>query len=606
MNLLDRFVGATGKPTHHDYKTPEAVTQTDDLARILALPRRPRPTDAEFAVMQDALTAKLGKGKVACVCESVYKRRCPDRLNPLQAWALTEAPKVGGILGPIPVGGGKTLLNLLTAMVMPGVNTAVLLIPPQLRDQLLTVDWKFYEQHWHLPNLAGGRWFTPGRPALHVVAFSELSGSKATDLLGKLKPDLFIVDEAHLVRNKSASRTMRFLRYFVEHPETKLCCWSGTLTSKSIRDYAHLSAISLRDGSPVPHLPEVVEEWGDALDPNDFPAPPGALTKLATRPGQTAMEGFQQRLLETPGVISSQAGNNCPASLDFYERKVTLPSALDDMIREVHRTWTRPDGEELVEAIAKARCVRELACGFYYRWKWPRGEPLAVIDRWLNARKAWHRELREKLKDAREHLDSPLLCAKAAIRAYDPAGYDGPLPVWRAATWPEWVAVRDSARPETEAVWVDDFLVRDAADWLATHTGIAWYDHDAFGKRLRELAVGVPFFGPGDEASAALVRESGKRSVIASARAHGTGKNLQMFNENLLAIPTIADGAAYEQLIGRTHRPGQLADVVRFDCYRHTPDLVEAFDRATTLSGHIVGTFGGTAKLLIANLAFSP
>jgi hypothetical protein len=55
----------------------------------------------------------------------------------------------------------NTLLDLLSALVVPNVKSAVLLIPPNLKRQLLDVDWEFYGQHWLLPNLAGGRWFYP-------------------------------------------------------------------------------------------------------------------------------------------------------------------------------------------------------------------------------------------------------------------------------------------------------------------------------------------------------------------------------------------------------------------------------------------------------------
>jgi hypothetical protein len=62
--------------------------------------------------------------------------------------------------GPIGVGHGKTLLDLLTPMVVP-CRVAVLLLPSKLKKQLLESDWHFYGQHWKLPNLAGSRWQHP-------------------------------------------------------------------------------------------------------------------------------------------------------------------------------------------------------------------------------------------------------------------------------------------------------------------------------------------------------------------------------------------------------------------------------------------------------------
>src|SRR5690606_1265014 len=134
---------------------------------------------AEFGI-------NIGK---SCECVTKYKRKCCADLLPTQAWALHEIREVEGLLGPIGVGHGKTLLDLLAAMVLRKCSTAVLLLPPNLKSQLLDVDWHFYGQHWKLPNLAGERWLVPERPTLHVVAFSELSGSRATDLLHRLRPD---------------------------------------------------------------------------------------------------------------------------------------------------------------------------------------------------------------------------------------------------------------------------------------------------------------------------------------------------------------------------------------------------------------------------------
>lgn len=585
MGLLDRLEAETPRP--------EAP---NDFARIMALPRRERP-DLTEAV--DVLTRFFGKGDVACNCKA-YHRRCVRTLQPTQAWAIMEAAEYRGLLGPIGVGEGKTLLDLLTPMAMPDCKVAALLVPPGLRAQLLDVDWEFYGQHWNLPNLVTSPWRVPGRPYLHVIAYSELSGAKSADLLDRIKPDLIILDEAHNLRRREAARTKRFNRYLREHPETRLCAWSGTLTSKSMLDYCHLSNYALKAGSPTPlHYP-TAQEWAEVIDPSDFPQPAGRL-KAFCNPGESLHHGWRRRVQETPGVVSSLAGGNCPASLIFIDRKVAVPSAVAEHITEVESSWKRPDEEELIQATDKARCIRQLACGFFYRWVYPKGEPLTVRERWLEARRNWHRELRERLKFSRRHLDSPLLCAKAAIRHYE--GYKGDLPTWAALAWPEWKEVHNTVQPETEAVWVDDFLVRDAAEWARTNTGIVWYEHDAFGRAVAK-AAGIPFYGPGADASAAIITESGTRSIVASIRAHGTGKNLQMFRSQLVANPP-SDGGTWEQLVGRTHRAGQLADEVEVHVYRHVDAMREALDKARDLAAYIEGTMGGSQKLLRAEYRWS-
>lgn len=593
----------------------QAVGDSRDLRRVLALPRRLRPDDAQLALWAEYIKQELGTGLSQCECESRFKRRCCANLLPVQAWALYEAATVGGLLGPIGVGHGKTLLDLLTPMVVENCKTAVLLLPPNLKAQMLEVDWHFYGQHWKLPNLAGGRWIVPGRPTLHVVAFSELSGSRATDLLERLRPDVVVVDEAHSVRNRTAARTKRFRRYIEKHTP-RLFAWSGTLTSRSLKDYADLSNFALGEGSPTPlHFP-TVEEWAGHLDPSDFRSPPGRLSQF----GDDARVGFAKWVVDTRGVVSSGDTASCQASLVIAERPLETPSIVQEHIDALETSWTRPDGEELVDAMSVGRCARELSCGFYYRWRFPRKEPREVIERWFTARKEWNKELREKLKLSRPHMDSPLLCAKAAIRWYKgythvehnedgsvherrvvpPRSTNGPLPVWPSICWPEWEEVRNTVHHETEPVWLSDFLVEDCLAWLAEGPGLLWYEFDGLARRLleRQRLDGNQSVhaGPGSEGNTRVLRLTGAEAVIASIRAHGTGKNLQQFSRNLVANPP-SSGSEWEQLIGRTHRQGQSADEVSIEVFRHTDPVRRAVEKARDLSEYIEESFGATQKL---------
>ncbi len=522
-------------------------------------------------------------------------------------------PKHEGLLGPIGVGDGKTLLDLLAPMAMPNCKTAVLLIPPSLRAQMLTVDWDFYAQHWNLPNRSDLRWFTPGLPMLHVYAYSELSSPKSSDLLEQIQPDLVIADEAHLLRNRTAARSKRFNRHFSRHSSTRFVGWSGTLTTKSHLDYAPLAALALKEGSPAPLHHPTQEEWAGALDPSDFPSAMGSLVAFCN-PGERLAEGYRRRLEETGGVVSSPATMNCQSSLIIRERDVCAPKEVMDALVKLYTTWQRPDEEELVSALDVHRCAKEISAGLYNRWRWPRNEPLPVRQLWLQRRKEWHKEMREKLKLSREFMDSPLLCAKAAIRWYEgyvhvdqekgtrheypPKTKSGPLPTWAADCWRPWLEVRDTCEPETEGVWISKFLVENAVAWAKEQVGILWYEHDLFGRECARTGA-LPYFGPGKDASAGLLLERGNHSIVASIRAHGTGKNLQLYSRSLVANSP-SDAAVWEQLIGRTHRQGQLADEVTVDLYRHTSPVREALDRAKMLAGYIQGTMGGPQKLLRA------
>jgi hypothetical protein len=116
-------------------------------------------------------------------------------------------------------------------------------------------------------------------------------------------------------------------------------------------------------------------------------------------------------------------------------------------------------------------------------------------------------------------------------------------------------------------------------------------------QKARERGVPVVHCGPGDEGAGAVLKLTGKERALLTIRSHGTGKNLQMFNRNLVANPP-SGGAEWEQLLGRTHRQGQVADEVTVEVYRHTQPFREAIETARELSAYIQGAFGATQKLV--------
>jgi hypothetical protein len=551
------------------------VIETDDLVRILALPRRtPAPPPSDYF----ARFHRKGCGDASCPFL--------QGLRPIQATALYEASQVNGLLAPIGVGWGKTLISLMLPTVMES-RIAVLMVPPSLKAQLLERDYPHLAQHWRIHNLADGGVFYPDTDGiLHIVAYSELSSASRSDILDRINPDLIVADEAHALRHTSSARTKRFQRYFRSHPHTRLCALSGTLTSNSIKDYATLSKLALKDGSPLPkHFP-TLEEWSWALDPSDNPAPPGALLRLCS-PGESVSSGFRRRLVETPGVVATEE-SQLGTSLVMNERPLNLCPELKEALKSMRATWVTPGGEEITDALTFSRYARQLAAGFYYRWIWPRGESLPLRADWLEARKEWHREVRTYLQyNAKPGMDSPLLLARAA---------DAQL--WQARHWDRWKDIKDDAQPEVKAVWVSDFLVENAVEWAAKHTGIIWYEHAAVGEKIAKLG-NLPLYGPGEEASSAILGEKGDRTIVVSVKAHGTGKNLQHFSTQLITTPS-SNAAVWEQLLGRTHRSGQKADEVTAHIYMHTPETRQALENALAKAKYIQETTGQRQKLLYA------
>lgn len=596
----------------------KAASDSDDLRRILALPRRVPPSLEEQKALAVEMTAKLRRDNPSCQCKALRpwaKVPCITSLMPVQGWYLHEAATTGGVLGHVVAGGGKTGIDILLAMVLPwsaadrasGRARAVLLIPPSLRAQFRD-DFLLWSQHFHVPNLAGGAGpFVPGRPILDVLAYSELSHEKCATWLKANSPRVVIADEAHNLKDKDSVRTGRFLRHFIEAEDVALFAHSGTLTTRSPDDYGHLSTLALREGSPLPLETSALADWCNVLAPQKGPpAPIGALRHLC-EVGESVRSGFRRRLVDTLGVITTEDAR-VEAHLKIIKRNPgPVPPGLSEALLYA-RKGTRPDwlapgallsegeGEELVDQLEVAAVARQLAAGFFYRWKYPRGEPEELILRWFKRRQAYNRELRGKLEYRTDGADSPGLLWAAAQRAQE--GYKGDLPTWRSETFAAWREIEPQVVPEQDTVWLDDFLARDAVAWAQEAPGVVWYGHSAWGRKVAELG-GLPFFGGGDEASEGILKESGTRSIVASIKAHGTGKNLQMFSRALVGNPP-ADAGVWEQLLARHHRQGQEAAEVKFYVYRHTEEMCAAMDSALEFAHYCQETTGKAERLLFA------
>lgn len=575
-----------------DQRAP--VGSSPDLTRISALPRRDPPdlTGVEGAALVELALRRWGRGPRACVCQVPVERGglgrtyCIERPRPEQAWAMHEASLVGGLAGPLTVGSGKTFLDIMLATAVPGARQVVLLVPPKLREQLRR-EYLAVAEHWRVPTVIDGSWNrrVPGAPVVHVVPYSLFSSPKSTELLERqYRPDLVIADEAHCLRSRDAARTARVLRYWLAFPATRMCWLTGTAISGSLEDALHLFALALGVRSPLPLDRAVGAAWALAVDPSGYPAPPGQLTRFGT----PVRAGLRRRIVETLGVVSSRG-----ASVDIPLRVLewvppAAPAKVSEALDTLRGEWKRPDDQRLVDDMEAARCALELSCGFFYRWRFPRGESRELIEEWFAARKEWGAELRDKVSDRRARMDSPHLCTEAARRAWGDAPTAGDEPVWRAESWCRWRDVKNLVEPVTgDPVWIDDYLARAVAEWASQRRAVVWYRYGAFGRRVAEV-LGVPLQGGGKDADARIIAERGDRSIVASLKAHGTGRDgLQfLFSECMLSNPP-SSGQTVEQVLGRLHRPGQRAAECLAWVPRHTPEVAAAFAKACERSSFI-------------------
>ncbi len=633
----------------------DALGEVLDADRILALPYAPAlgtpEGDARAVDAARAWTAALRLDPAA------------PPLRPVQGLALAEVASAAasgsprGLFGAIGIGHGKTLIALLAATVA-GAERPLLLIPPDMRDPLTA-----YIAEWRV---------LYDITVPHIMAYSELSSAKAARTLDYMRPDLLIADEVHNLRHKTAARTKRVETYIKEHPECRCVLMTGSPTKSSLMDYAHLIDWALREYAPLPSFTSSRLQWASVLDADGDPdnASMASIWPLATRvPGAPATpygprsgggahvtpeerrgfarEGYRRRVTTVPGYLATVEAS---ASQTIYLRgilpltapagseKPGVPDAVSELLERLENTWTLPDpeavadetGDEIDNAMAVARAAAGLACGFYYRWKWPGRN--RDVD-WLDRRRWYHGEVRRALARSVKGLDSPLLLGgwlsrhahevgdNAQVKptadgkpgAYAAAGFSTSL----ALSYRSWHDVRAHGRgadpgagvrwcdidpPPTETVWVHRWFVDDVvARARKGPPTLIWWQSRALHEAFREAGLTVHGAGSALPEGAPGTPTYGRpvKTVCLSIRVFGTGKNLQPWAHNLVCEPP-SSGLLWDQKIGRTHRPGQLADEINVEVYTHTDGTRGAVYHAANEALYTEQTQGQPHRLRLA------
>jgi hypothetical protein len=528
------------------------VRHSEEFQRIIDLPVRTY-TEAEVEALVEQLTALLKTPNGTMV------------LRPAQAIALLEIGMYRGMLGPIRVGGGKTLITLLAAYILGSVRP--LLILPANAIEPTRERQRILSEHWRIPY-----W-------IHMVSYESLGRPSHDKFLQELLPDALIGDEAHMAANPKAAVTRRIRRYQRGDKSEGLgghnvpCLWfSGTLTKRSIKNYSHLADWGLGEGSPVPRTFGDCEQWADVIDERKEDDNEDPYSYERTRPGalvafsggdQSRVEirkGYAERVSNTPGVVCTyDDGPSC--SLEIHRVTVATPQTIDTAFKTLRDDWATPDGWLLMGGLEKSRAARQLALGFYYR---PKVRP---PEDWLNRRREWHAFVRHQIQHNRQGLDSEATVAMACAHGkLDPS-------IYRA-----WREIRDTHKPVQEAVWLDGYAVAYAAEWLSHAPGIVFCEHIEFAGVLSEL-TGIPYCGRNAaDANGVHIEAHEGRPLIASVQACHKIWNLQSWHRGLLCGPPTS-GAVSEQLLGRFHRDGQDADLVRFDylvqCLEHSNGVTQ-------------------------------
>ena len=548
-----------------------SVVRSQEFRRVEALPRRAWSDYADQAVPILTTAFKTPHGT--------------QTLRPHQAAAIIEAHDQRGLFGPLGVGSGKTLITQLIPLALES-KRPLLLLPSHLKKTTELYVLPKLREHWQT------------NPALRIESYSALSVISGLQLLEDYQPDLIMCDEVHALSHRTSARTKRFFRYLAAHPETIVVGLSGTVCKKSIQDYANLVIAALGDRAPVPKSYHDVVDWSLAIDvdvPDHERIAPGALSRFCAE-GEEPIDGYSRRLVETPGVVATTT-SSVDMSLTIIrvtEKDIRVPAAVTKALADLRTAWVTPGGEEITDAMDYWRKSNELAMGYYYVWAWPN----AVVDYdWLRARSAWRSFVRHAIAHRRSAGGVPI-DTELGVHNACAAGRLDSVGVWE--TWQEFVK---RPQPPTVAVWYDNTLVEQIPKLITEPDTLIWYHGRALGQKLAEVG-GWPCFDAGEKSALDLLShvDNTLAPCVCSIRSHGTGKNLQRYANNLV-VTCPSSGDVWEQLLGRTHRPGQGADEVFVRVLQHTTELSEQFDKACKRAEYIERSMRQVQKLSYANIA---
>lgn len=572
---------------------PKQIPDGPELLRICRMERRPIPDlESEDSLrVAELITDRLAK------TPTPY----PGRLRPVQALALREAWTYKGLWAPIVVGGGKMLTCYLAPTILKA-KRPIYLCPKKMAVET-AIEFKKYLKDWHGPTHA----------QMPIITYELLSNlSSAEELaedghtvikpgrLDRLRPDVIILDECHLVGNVGAAVTARLKYYLRNNPDTIVLAFSGTPFKESIEDAIHIMQWCLGDRTPFPRADS--EHWGerkawagflDAKKSMFGRVDIGMLPLLADamgvpRPDLNDVSAWRrlvaQRILETPGVIGTQdAPLDIPLTVDHW-----LPSEECDEIHQAIETLvdTRhlPDGTQLADDDALWRYISTLCLGFWQMYDPP------PPDSWKAARNAWAKWCRKALRNNKKRIVSEGTMKAALRRGVLDGGGLALLQAWEREEQRE----RERTglnEPPSVAQWVSDEAIEEAAAWVDQYKGLVWVGHIDIGRRIGK-ELGIPYYGSDgglDVKSGIRINDHRGGPAVASIWACGTGKNLQHFWHQALWMTTPG-----EQALARIHRPGQKAASVdnwiylggqsHFASYERALDVKAAFAEDLTLS----------------------
>ncbi len=535
----------------------QTVVMSSEFRRIQQLPRVEHEVDLTEAAVELTQQLKTDDGTM--------------ELRETQAATLLTIAQRGGCLASLPVGAGKTLVTFLAGAYI-GAERPLLLIPANLRRKT-EKDFRELAEHWK------------GSGPL-IKSYSYLAQEKNKRFLPDYAPDLIIADEAE-IHNPSSGYARRLWRYLDLWPKTTFVALSGTLFSRSVTDMHGMCYYTLRDRMPLPKTLPECRTWASAVDEKVLGerAREGALLHLDSRPAldtprETARDKLGSRIFETPGVVSID-GPLVDVPIHIVTHQIPMPLEMEGLVTALLDKGESPRGD-VCTALDVYRTLRCFAAGCYYQWDPKPPEP------WLEARRNWSRFVRQVI-DEDSGCDT-----EAQVKA---AARDGTV---STTSWAKWQAVAGSYTGNVFAYWFSDFTLDYVQQVVGQTPTIVWVEQVEVGQYLAER-TGWPYYRQhGLDERGRMIDQSDPADgpIIASIASNKKGRNLQHWSRFLVVTPPQL-GSAWEQLIGRAHRPGQ-KETVHIDVLVQHPRIALQWRQAIRDAKMFHGLTKQPRKLLLA------
>lgn len=585
----------------------DPVRMSEDLKRIKALPVRRHDRDY-YEKLADEWSPQLLnarglaewhriKALPAELQEAEFKKR-PIRMKWQQAAMALDFVTAGGLVAGAPVGTGKTWLLYISFLLAEryfGSRAGLLLHPANIEPDL-RASFRQLAEYWQGPSVPP-RW----------LSYHLLSRPDSAQLLFDIAPDFIAGEEADCLRNQNSTMSKRIGAYIASRPPpaTRSIWVTGTLQRHSMGNYARFAIWSLGFAAPVPIVKTELKEWCSALDRKqgrDPRKPLGQLKHLcsdvvlrrwASLTGEEQLNAVRkslaQRRADTPGFLLFDE-QSCDEPLTVRVLPPYADPVIDEAIHKFKAGEQTEDGLVIGDPLSFHRISTQLECGFYTILDPP--PPPEYVAR----RNAWNKFVRDKIK-ATAHLTHPLDSeARVALR----------YP--QASELLEWREIKPTYDEEkhSRVVPISLSTCAWAARWLELNSpALVWTQHTWVGETIARMA-GIDYYGPEGRTSDGrhIAHLQGGRSAVLSAHSNRRGRNLQdRWCRNLVVAPE-SSAERWEQMIGRTHRQGQLHPV-SFDILLTGIAAVSAIESAISeAEGALEDTFM-PQKLLIASWDWS-